>query len=109
MYKGYVPAREGLREGLYTLGNGYFGTRGTPDSLADDVPYSGTYLAGGYNPLTTQISGRTIENEDLVNLPNWLSLTFRIDDGEWFRLDDVEILSFRQELDLKRGLLRRGL
>ncbi len=110
VYKGYVPGQEGLREALCTLGNGYFGTRGAaPDSVADNVHYPGTYLAGGYNRLTTEIAGRTIENEDLVNLPNWLPLTFRIDDGEWFRLDDVDILSFRQELDLKRGLLRRDL
>ena len=110
VYEGYIPAQEGLREALCTLGNGYFGTRGAaPDSSADEVHYPGTYLAGGYNRLTTEMAGRAIENEDLVNLPNWLPLTFRIDDGEWFRLDDVEILSFRQELDLKRGLLRRDL
>ena len=50
-----------------------------------------------------------MENEDLVNLPNWLPLTFRIDDGAWFRLDAVEILSYRQELDLKAGLLLRDI
>ena len=37
----------------------------------------GTYLAGGYNRLQTEIAGRIVENEDLVNLPNWLSLSFR--------------------------------
>jgi hypothetical protein len=46
----------------------------------DDLNYPGTYLAGGYNRLTTVIDGRPIENEDLVNLPNWLPLTFRIDE-----------------------------
>ena len=110
VYNGYQPQREGLREALCTLGNGYMATRGaTPDSVADDVHYPGTYLAGGYNRLTTEIAGRDIENEDLVNLPNWLPLTFRIDDGAWFRLDAVEILSYRQELDLKRGVLHRHL
>jgi alpha,alpha-trehalase len=110
VYEGYVPGQEGLREALCTLGNGYFGTRGAaPDSVADDVHYPGTYLAGGYNRLTTEIAGRSIENEDLVNLPNWLPLTFRINDGEWFRMDEVDVLSFRQELDLKRGLLHRDL
>jgi alpha,alpha-trehalase len=76
---------------------------------ADDVHYPGTYLAGGYNRLTSEIAGRKVENEDLVNLPNWLPLTFRIDDGAWFRLDEVELLSFRQELDLRHGVLRRDL
>ena len=80
LYDDYDPAQEGLREALCTLGNGYFATRGAaPDSVADDVHYPGTYLAGGYNRLITEIAGREIENEDLVNLPNWLPLAFRID------------------------------
>jgi alpha,alpha-trehalase len=110
VYNDYNPKREGLREALCTLGNGYFATRGAaPDSAADDVHYPGTYLAGGYNRLTTTIDGHEVENEDLVNLPNWLPLTFRIDDGKWFRSEDMEILSYRQELDLRNGVLRRDL
>lgn len=110
VYDAYEPEQEGLREALCTLGNGYFASRGAAtDSPADDVHYPGTYLAGGYNRLTTEIAGHKVENEDLVNLPNWLPLTFKIDDGEWFRLDDVEILSYRQALDLKAGLMHRDL
>ena len=29
----------------------------------------------------TDIAGRTVENEDLVNVPNWLPLSFRVADG----------------------------
>jgi alpha,alpha-trehalase len=108
VYEDYQPAREGLRETLCTLGNGYFATRGAaPDAVADETHYPGTYLAGGYNRLTTEVAGRSVENEDLVNLPNWLPLTFRIDDGDWFRLDETELLAFRQVLELRRGLLCR--
>jgi len=110
IYDGFDPDREGRREALCTLGNGYFATRGaSPDSGADAVHYPGTYLAGGYNRLRSQVAGREVENEDLVNLPNWLPLTFRIDDGNWFRLADAEIISYRQELDLRAGLLLRSL
>jgi len=110
VYDRYLPDQEGQREALCTLGNGNFATRGAaPDASADGVHYPGTYFAGGYNRLVTEIAGRKVENEDLVNCPNWLPLTFRVDDGEWFRIDDAEILSFRQELDLKHGLLRRDL
>ena len=110
IYEGYDHEQEGRREALCTLGNGIFATRAAmPDSLADHIHYPGTYLAGGYNRLISKIGGRAVENEDLVNLPNWLPLTFRIDDGAWFRLDDVEILSYRQELDLKAGLLHRDI
>ena len=45
----------------------------------------------------------------MVNAPNWLPLTFRVDDGPWFCVDDVELLSYRQELDMRRGLLTRRL
>ena len=108
VYEGFEPEREKLRETLCTLGNGYFATRGAvPEADADDVHYPGTYVAGGYNRLTSEIAGRTIENEDLVNLPNWLPLTFRIEGGDWFDLRKVEILHFRQELNLKHGVLLR--
>lgn len=107
-YDRFEPKQEKLREALTTVGNGYFCTRGAaPEALADSVHYPGTYLAGGYNRLETKIAGRTIENEDLVNFPNWLPLWFRIEEGEWFNLQAVEILLFQQELDLKNGLLRR--
>jgi alpha,alpha-trehalase len=110
VWDGYDPQQQGRREALCTLGNGLFATRAaTPDSSVDHIHYPGTYLAGGYNRLTTKIDGRDLENEDLVNLPNWLPLTFRIDDGAWFKLDEVEILSYRQELDLKVGLLLRNI
>ncbi|HEX6141187.1 MAG TPA: glycosyl hydrolase family 65 protein [Geminicoccaceae bacterium] len=107
-YDAYEPAGEGLREALTALGNGYFVTRGAVASTpADEVHYPGTYLAGGYNRLTTQIEGRTIENEDLVNLPNWLLLRIRIDDGPWLTPDDVQILAYRHELDLRAGVATR--
>jgi alpha,alpha-trehalase len=108
VYEGFDPDKENLREALCTLGNGYFATRGaSPDAEADEIHYPGTYLAGGYNRLKTDIAGRTIENEDLVNLPNWLPLTFRIEGGEWFNLMAVDLLSYRQELDMKQGVLTR--
>lgn len=108
VYDGFEPKKEGLREALCTLGNGYFATRGAgAETKADDIHYPGTYLAGGYNRLTTKIAGKKIENEDLANLPNWLPLSFLIQDGEWFDLQDVEIFSYQQELDLKRGILLR--
>jgi alpha,alpha-trehalase len=107
-YEGYRPEEEGLREALCTLGNGYFATRGaSPEAAADGVHYPGTYLAGGYNRLRTHIAGREAENEDLVNLPNWLPLNFRIQGGKWFSPENAQILSYRQELDLKNGVLRR--
>jgi alpha,alpha-trehalase len=64
VFEGFDPGREGIREALCTLGNGYFETRAAaPGSVADGVHYPGTYLAGGYNRLQTEIAGRVVENE----------------------------------------------
>ena len=110
IYEDFKPSKQSLREALCTLGNGYFATRGAAvESNADDTHYPGTYLAGGYNRLKTEIAGRMIENEDLVNMPNWLLTKFRIDGNEWFDLLSVNILSYRQELDMKKGILTRTL
>lgn len=108
VFKGYDPVNEGLREALCTLGNGYFATRGAaPEVVADNTHYPGTYMVCGYNRLRTDIANRVVENEDLVNFPNWLPLNFRIADDDWFDLRVVKILSYRQELDIRRGVLTR--
>ena len=110
-YEGFLPAEEGLREALCVLGNGYFCTRGAVEwaDASAGIHYPGTYLAGGYNRLVTEIAGRPVENEDLVNMPNWLCLTWRIDGGAWFDLAGVEILSYRQDLNVHEGVLVRRL
>ncbi|MFW6037618.1 MAG: glycoside hydrolase family 65 protein [Desulfonatronovibrio sp.] len=108
VYKDFNPDEEKLREALCTLGNGYFATRGAAfHAQADDTHYPGTYLAGGYNRLKTKIKDKVIENEDLVNIPNWLCLNFRYSGMDWFDLRKINILKYRQELDMKKGLLLR--
>ncbi len=107
-FDGYDPHSEKLRESLCTVGNGYFATRGAaPESKAGQVHYPGTYAAGVYNRLVDNISGAPIDNESLVNLPNWLALTFRVEGGSWFDIDAVRVLSYRQTLDLRGAILMR--
>ncbi len=110
VYDGFDAAVEGQREALLTLGNGYFATRGAgADAVADGVRYPGTYLAGGYNRGVSEIAGRRIEHEDLVNLPNWLPLTVGAVSGggiEWLGLrTGAQVIFYRRTLDLRRGLL----
>ncbi|MGI5373078.1 glycoside hydrolase family 65 protein [Streptomyces sp. CA-251387] len=107
-YEGYRPADERLRESLCTLGNGYFATRGVlPECTADEVHYPGTYVAGIYNRLTSEVAGRKVENEDLVNVPNWLPLRFRLPGEHWIVPDTTTVLGHRQLLHLSAGLLER--
>ncbi|MEU4495822.1 glycosyl hydrolase family 65 protein [Streptomyces sp. NPDC023998] len=111
-YEGYDPDAERLRESLCTLGNGYFATRGAaPECVADAVHYPGTYVAGCYNRLTSEVAGRLVENEDMVNLPNWLPLRFRTRTGDelepWVTPDTATPLDHRLSLDLRSGTLER--
>jgi alpha,alpha-trehalase len=109
-YDGLDPARQGLREALCALGNGYFVTRGAlPEAEADEVNYPGTYVAGLYNRLATEIAGRKVVNEDLVNVPNWLPLRFRIAGGAWFDVRQADVPDHRLELDMRHGTLLRQL
>lgn len=107
-YEGYDVDEEGLREALTTLGNGYFATRGAlAESDADGIHYPGTYVAGAYNRLYADVDGHLVDNESLVNVPNWLVLRLRPVGGEFFTVDLSEVLEHWIELDLERGLLTR--
>lgn len=54
----YDPADERRREALCALGNGYFATRAAAiEATAGKHHYPGTYRAGLYNRLASQIEG----------------------------------------------------
>ena len=71
--------------------------------------YPGTYAHGGYNRETTIMGGRPVLNEDLVNLPNWLVLKLLIEGEEAIGFDNVELLSYRHELDVRNAVVMREL
>jgi HAD superfamily hydrolase (TIGR01509 family) len=108
-YYGFDPSEEKLRETLTTVGNGYFGIRGCfAGERADEViHYPGTYVAGVYNTLPSQVYRRTVYNKDLVNCPNWLLVELKIGDGEFLRIGQMDILSYRHNLDMRRGVMTR--
>lgn len=108
-YESYKPQQEKFREALCTLSNGYIATRGAAEEAkADMMHYPGTYFAGCYNKLMSIIADTIIINEDLVNMPNWLSLTFKIYGSEtWFTLSNCQILAYHQTLCLQQGVLKR--
>ncbi|MDQ2827087.1 MAG: family 65 glycosyl hydrolase [Actinomycetota bacterium] len=110
VYDGDAPGHEGHGEALCTLGNGYFATRGAaPESTDDGTHYPGTYLAGVYNRLTSDVAGRSVEDEHLVNVTNWLPLDLRVGDGAWWSAGGLRALEERRELDLRHGVLTRRL
>jgi trehalose/maltose hydrolase-like predicted phosphorylase len=108
-YNDWKEEKQKLREALCTLGNGYFAARGAAEESRDDgINYPGTYLAGGFNRAKTEIAGRIITNEDFVNFPNWLPLSFRTEGSELLNFHDYKLLDYTQILNMKRGILERN-
>lgn len=104
-YGSYSGKRQYGQESLQTIGNGYFGLRGSyVEAKAGDDYYPGTYVAGVFNQLTTNINNRDIVNEDLVNLPNAQYMTFSIDDGDVFKMTPEMIDNVYRSLDMRTGV-----
>ncbi|MFH1429065.1 MAG: beta-phosphoglucomutase family hydrolase [Candidatus Margulisiibacteriota bacterium] len=110
-YQGFDPAKEKLRETLTTIGNGYFGTRGcfAGTKSDDDTHYPGTYIAGLYNKLPTEVHGKTIHNNDFVNCPNWLLIELKIGNDDFLQPLKSEIISYTHNLNLKDAIVSRQL
>ena len=107
-YHSYRPKEEKLREALTVVGNGYMGTRGSIEGeRASEHHYPGTYIAGLYNKLPTEVHGRVIYNNDFVNIPNWTIVEFAIGEGEYISPLDMEVLSYRHRLNMLKGLMER--
>jgi beta-phosphoglucomutase family hydrolase len=116
-YSDYNASVERSRESLLTCGNGYFGTRGALEECDDnDANYPGTYVAGVYNRLDSTVADRITTNEDFVNIPNWLPIRFRTEQGSslvntiehaWINPNLQTPSSFTRTLDVKMGALTR--
>jgi len=94
----FDPTQLHYKETVFTLGNGYLGTRG---SFEEGYPgsMSATLIHGVYDDVP-------VVHTELANCPDWLPLVVIIN-GDRFRLDHGEILSYRRQLDVRRGVLSR--
>lgn len=86
------------RETVFTIGNGYLGTRG---SLEEGYPQDcrATLIHGVFDDVP-------IVYTELANCPDWLPMTLSIN-GEAFRLDQGTVLKYQRQLDLHQGILSR--
>lgn len=94
----FDPEQLNYKETVFTIGNGYLGTRG---SFEEGYPgaVAATLINGVYDDVP-------IYYTELVNCPDWLPLYIIIDDEE-FRLDKGQLFNYQRQLDLKRGILTR--
>jgi len=107
-YVAYKKEKERIREALCSVGNGYLGTRGSAEECkSNGVNYPATYIAGVYNRLSSEVAGRTIYNEDFVNVPNWTYINFKIGDGKWFDYNAADMIVFVKKLNFKTGEFSR--
>ena len=109
-YTDYSSKDEKLRETLTSCGNGYLGVRGAYESSScSNHHYPGTYIAGIFNRVPSEVHGQTVFNNDFVTTPNWLPVEFRIGGGEFIEPLGQKILSYRQNICLRNGLMERDL
>src|SRR5712692_11269921 len=94
----FDPKKLHSRETVYTIGNGYFGTRGT---FEEGYPRANpaTLLFGVFDDIP-------IGKEELANAPDWVPIKLFVND-ERFRLDKGKILDYQRTLDMQNGVLSR--
>ena len=96
----FDPARQNHSETIFTIGNGYLGTRGSFEELYPGENRS-TFFHGVFDDVPVVFT-------ELANTPDWLELEIILD-GERFGLDSGLVLEFRRWLDLRSATLRRSL
>jgi len=96
--KGWELDKLGVRESLFTLGNGYLGSRGIYEEIPDTTE-PGTYIAGVYDAAASMVP-------ELVNAPN--PIDFRIVvEGEKLAVGRMNILENERILDMRKGFILR--
>ncbi len=104
----FDPDQLHSKETVFTIGNGYLGTRG---SFEEGYPHASpaTFIHGVYDDVPVMYT-------ELVNCPDWLPLVIIVN-GESvsetlrdrFRLDQGVILQYERKLNLSQGIVSRFL
>jgi len=96
--KGFDPSKINAFETIFTLGNGYMGSR----AILEEMPYDascGTYIAGVFDKSISQVP-------ELVNLPNPIDLRMTAE-GEKVDIKGMYIYQHNRILDMRTGCLYR--
>lgn len=94
----FNPGQLHHRETVFTIGNGYLGTRG-----AFEEGYPGAMPATLIHGVFDDVP---LVYTELANAPDWLHFVLVVD-GQRFRMDRGEVLSYERTLDMRQGLLTR--
>jgi trehalose/maltose hydrolase-like predicted phosphorylase len=94
----FDPAKLHHKETVFTIGNGYLGTRG-----AFEEGYPGARPATLIHGIFDDVP---ILHTELANVPDWLPFVLLVN-GERFGMDRGKVLDYERTLDLRRGVLAR--
>ena len=94
----WEPIKQTLYETLFTLGNGFIGSRGILEEIPYDC-YPGTYISGIFDSTGSQ-------STELVNMPDPINFKIIIG-GEKLDVVGMDVISHKRILDMKTGTLFR--
>ncbi|TMD66622.1 MAG: glycoside hydrolase family 65 protein [Chloroflexi bacterium] len=94
----FDPKKMYSQGSVYTIGNGYFATRGTFEENYFGAK-AGTLLYGVFDDIG-------IGKEELANAPDWLPIKLFVN-GERFHMTRGKILEYQRTLDFHNGVLTR--
>ena len=97
-------------ESIFSLGNGIFGQRGNFEEDYSGYKLDGNYVGGIFFPDKTKVGWWKVGYPNYfaktVNCPSWIRLSIKLD-GELLDLNKIKVNSYRKELNMKHGVLRR--
>ncbi|KAB3526227.1 glycoside hydrolase family 65 protein [Alkaliphilus serpentinus] len=99
--KEYKPEKALLYDSLFSLGNGYMGSRGFHPEENKESYEAMVFIAGVYDYIKAGIT-------DFVNTPNIFYINLYID-GQLLNPFECNIIDYDRELDMKNGVLYRKL
>lgn len=94
----FDPDKLHHKETVFTIGNGYLGTRGAFEERYPDARPA-TLIHGVFDDVP-------IVHTELTNAPDWLPFILLVN-GERFGMDRGEVLDYERTLDMRRGVLTR--
>jgi maltose phosphorylase len=109
--QGFDPRHNKISESIFSLGNGRMGQRANFEEAYSGDTLQGNYIAGVYYPDKTRVgwwkNGYPEYFAKVLNAANWIGIDISID-GKQLDLAKCEVLSFRRELNMKEGYLKRN-
>jgi maltose phosphorylase len=109
---GFHPEYNRISESLFSIGNGRMGQRANFEETFTGETLQGHYVAGVYYPDKTRVgwwkNGYPEYFAKVLNAPSWIEVKIEIEGEELNLHTAVSVSSFRRELNMQEGYLRRS-